>query len=60
MQEILTWIVILVALSIVAYKAVESLKSFKKTDTSCTGCGCACSGCPVSPSKRSTQNATVK
>jgi len=52
MQDILTWIVVLVAFSIMVYKALQSLKSFKKSDSSCNGCGSSCGGCPVAPANR--------
>jgi len=54
MQEILTWIVVIVAVMILAYKTTQSLRSFKKTDNSCTGCGGGCCGCPVAPANRKT------
>ncbi len=52
MQEIITWILVLVAFSIMGYKAIQSLKSFKKVTSSCNGCGGGCCGCPVAPGNR--------
>jgi hypothetical protein len=51
MQEILTWIIVFAAVTILAWKTTQSLKSFKKTDD-CNGCGGGCCGCPVSPANR--------
>ena len=54
MQDIITWIVVLAAILMMGYKAVQSLKAFKKTtsDSSCSGCGGGCTGCPVAPANR--------
>ncbi len=52
MQEILTWTVVVGAAIILVYKTTQSLKSFKKSDSSCNGCGGACCGCPVAPANR--------
>ncbi len=46
MQEIITWIVIVVALVFLVLNMVRVLKMFKKPDP-CRGCGNACDKCPV-------------
>jgi hypothetical protein len=59
MQEIITSVVVLVALIIMIYKGNQALKSFKKSD-SCNGCGCSCNGCPVAPVNRQTKEVVSK
>jgi hypothetical protein len=51
MQEILTWVVVIGAVTIFVIKASKSLKSFKKS-ANCNGCGSSCEGCPVAPGNR--------
>ncbi|HEY3390076.1 MAG TPA: FeoB-associated Cys-rich membrane protein [Prolixibacteraceae bacterium] len=55
MQEILTFVVVLVAVILLSVKAFNSLKSFKKSD-SCNGCGSSCGGCSIAPQNRKIKN----
>jgi len=50
MQEIIVYILVLVAVLIVGYKAYQSIRSIVKPDP-CGGCGKSCAGCPVAPRK---------
>ncbi len=52
MQEILAWILVLVAFAIMTIKIVQSLKSLRKVGPDCHGCGGGCCGCPVVPADR--------
>ncbi len=46
MQEIITWIVILAALTFLVLNIVRVSRLFKKRDP-CKGCGSVCDNCPV-------------
>lgn len=51
MQEIITWLVILIAVVVLGIKTFKSAKTFKKRD-SCNGCGSSCDGCPIAPGNK--------
>jgi hypothetical protein len=46
MQEIITWIIIIVALVLLILNLIKAIKMFRKPDP-CRGCGNTCSGCPI-------------
>ena len=47
MQEIITTIIIILAVSITIYKIIQSLKSFKNSNKGCEGCGLDCDSCDM-------------
>ncbi len=51
MQEIITWIVITVALIFLLLNLIKVLRLFKKSDP-CKGCSNICENCPVYLKKR--------